>query len=169
MTIYDYAKGTLRFSGYDLAHTYPKVVRYALRLIQHRLIGTMLDCGVCEDSSEVALEWWQTALLLGRVGKLPRDASPAMRACFEGADWTTVFETSTVRTWVLDGVPAVLETARAEWRHLREQVEDGVWDRDEVGLGIPFDQMARVAFLCWFAISLRDAETGRLSIEGADE
>ena len=169
MTNYIHSEGTLRFSAYDLVHSYPKVVRYALGLAQHRLIGTLLDCDVCDASAEVALEWWHIAQLLGRVGKLPRDASPGARACFEGAAWTIMFEASTVRAWALGGAAAVMETAREEWDYLRLQIEDEVYDRTKIGLEIPFDRMLRVAFTCWFAISLRDAEAGRLPIEGPAE
>lgn len=165
MTNYDYSNGNIQFSVYDLAHSCPKAVRYALRLAQHRLIGALLDGGVCDASREAALEWWHIARVLGQAGKLPRDASPALRVCFEGAAWTVMFEVSAIRAWLLGGAQAVLETAREEWAALLEQIEDGVWDRDKIGLGIPFDQMARLAFTCWFGASLADVEDGR-SVEG---
>lgn len=159
MTNYDYSNGTIQFSAYDLVRSHSKVVRYALRLAQHRLIGALLDGGVSDAAAEAALEWWHTARLLGQAGKLPRDASPAARACFEGAEWAVpMFEVSIIRSWVAGGAQAVLEAARAEWVALCEQIEEGVWDRDEVGLGVPFDRVARLAFTCWFAVSLRDVE-----------
>lgn len=166
MTNYDYMKGDLRFGACDLVLSHPKVVRYALELIQHRLIGTLLDCGICPDSAEVAQEWWHAAQLLGGANELPRDASAGWQECLAGSGWAVMFEASAIRAWILRGSAAVLDVAREEWDYLRLQIEDEVWDRTKIGLGIPFDRMIRLAFLCWFAVQMRELEGERLPVDG---
>lgn len=106
------------------------------------------------------------AQLLGGANELPCDASPGWRECLAGSGWAVMFEASAIRSWVLRGSAAVLDTAREEWDYLCLKIKDEVWDRTKTGLGIPFDRMIRVAFLCWFAVQMQELESGRLPIDG---